>query len=83
MSGPPEAPYTQEWFDQQKLNAQIKFLPKDYQSEFDMEIHQNYIIIADLKSQQPYAIRIVSTELAQALINFFQFTWHLYTQASF
>lgn len=62
----------------QEYNFVTKILPPEYTSEFDMEIHGTHIIIADLKSEQPYAIKIISTELATALTNFFEFAWNLY-----
>lgn len=55
---------------------EAKRVPPEYKSEFDMEIHRSYLILADLKNEQPYAIKIISTELAQALTNFFEFSWH-------
>ncbi len=64
----------------EKYNFSVKNLPDTYKVEFDMEIHHSHIIITDLKSEQPYAIKIVGTELAQAMTNFFEFTWNLYKE---
>lgn len=60
-----------------QFNFEVKQLPAAYKSEFDMEIHATHLIIADLKSKQPYAIKIISAELAQAMAAFFDFAWQL------
>jgi len=58
-----------------EYNMQVRFLPADYAYDFDLEIRPNSIVISDLVSEQPYAIKIISTELAQALASFFRYTW--------
>lgn len=76
FSGTRQAPYNEDFISQYSMSA--KYLPKDYKNEFDMEIRSSSIIITDLKSEQPYAIKIISTELAKALGSFFEFTWDQY-----
>ena len=76
VSGEPTGWYSKE--TAQKYNYEVKALPPEYQVEFDLEVRPNYIIITDVKSETPYAIRINSTELASALMRFFDFTWNLY-----
>lgn len=75
-TGPEKGPYTSE--TAREFNVAIKLLPDNYKTEFDMEIRLDQVIIADLKSEQPYAIKIISSELARALQNFFDFAWNLY-----
>jgi len=75
-SGKNEAPFKNGSVPQQDIEG--KFLPQNYNLPLDLEIRPHYIIIASIKEKEPYAIKIVSTELAQALMNFFEFTWNLY-----
>ena len=76
-SGKTEEPYDDTGSaPQYKIEA--KMLPENYQHRFDMEIRPNDIKITDLTSEQPYTIKIVSTELAQALMSFFEFAWEIY-----
>lgn len=79
-TGPDKGPYTPE--TARDFNVVIKMLPEGYKNEFDMEIRGEHIIMADLKSEQPYAIKIISSELARSLQNFFDFSWNLYKTES-
>ncbi len=77
-SGDPHPPFDRKVVPE--YNMQVKHLPADYVYDFDLEIRPNSIVISDLLSEQPYAVKIISTELAKALGNFFQFTWDLYSK---
>lgn len=61
-----------------ELNMHLKYLPANYNHEFDMEVRPKAIIISQLKGNNPYAVKIISYQLAQALKVFFEFTWNLY-----
>lgn len=76
ISGEKEPPFDRQYIPE--FGMHVKHLPLAYKHEFDMEIGPSYLIIADLKSAQPYAIKIISTELAQAMSTFFDFAWDLY-----
>ncbi len=76
FSGQKEAPFDKESLPD--FNMEIKFLPESYKHEFDMEIRPNIILLTDLTGEQPYGIKIISTELAKAFTSFFNFTWDLY-----
>lgn len=76
FSGKKEVPFDKESLPE--FNMEIKFLPESYKHEFDMEIRPNLILLTDLTSEQPYGIKIISTELAAAFRSFFNFTWDLY-----
>jgi len=72
-SGTSEEPFTNGSVPDQDLEG--KFLPPNYRVPFDMEIRPSYIVITNIKGNKPYAIRITSTELAQAMATFFEYTW--------
>ncbi|HSX25144.1 MAG TPA: helix-turn-helix domain-containing protein [Candidatus Andersenbacteria bacterium] len=76
FSGHKEAPFDREEIAEFKMH--IKFLPKSYKHEFDMEIRPHQILIANIKGERPYGIKIVSTELAMAMRGMFEFMWDMY-----
>lgn len=75
-SGDMQPPFNQKFIPE--YNMYVRHLPASYTSEFDLEIRPNSIVISDLLGKQPYAIKIISTELSRALSSFFKFAWDLY-----
>ena len=73
FSGGPDGKLNKKFVPE--YNMKIHYLPEDYNYEFDMEVRPSQIIISDLKAEQPYAIKIISSELARAMANFFNYAW--------
>ena len=75
-SGQNKAPFKNGSVPEQDIEG--RFLPEDYKVPLDLEIRPHYIVIASIHDDEPYAIKIVSTELASAMQNFFEFSWATY-----